>query len=174
MNTTKLLLGSMIPLMFAFGCAANAEVKLAVAEPPPPAAAVAPAAAPAAPAELGEAKIKGDHIEIAHQIQFDTDSDHIDEAKSKAVLHDLLEIMRAHAEVTHVLVEGHTDERGAASHNQDLSNRRAGAVATYLNSHGLTSVKFEAKGHGSAKPLCKEDTKECHDSNRRVEFTILK
>lgn len=165
----------MIPLMFAFGCTASGGMQVAVAEPPPPAvAAPAPAPPPAAPSEVGEAKIKGDHIEIAHQIQFDTDSDHIDENKSKAVLQDLLDILRLHGEVNHVLVEGHTDERGAVSHNQELSNRRAGAVATYLNSHGLASVKFESKGHGSAKPLCKEDTKECHDSNRRVEFTILK
>jgi outer membrane protein OmpA-like peptidoglycan-associated protein len=134
------------------------------------------AAAPAAGAstDVGEAHLKGDHLEIDHQIMFDTDSDHIDEARSKKVLGDVLALLKAHPELVHLRIEGHTDTRGSDAHNTDLSERRATAVAQYINSHGLPNVKIDAKGYGRSQPLCKEDTEACHDKNRRVEFIVVK
>ncbi|HVK63385.1 MAG TPA: OmpA family protein [Polyangium sp.] len=128
----------------------------------------------AAANDVGEAHFKGDHLEIDHQILFDTDSDHINEAQSQKVLGDLVTLLKAHPELVHLRIEGHTDVRGSAEHNQDLSERRAKAVAQYLNSHGLPNVKIDAKGYGVTKPLCSEDNDACHDKNRRVEFLIVK
>lgn len=163
---------------FNAGCGGGATVQAEAKTPETPPAATAetpPADPPAdAPSDVGTAHLKGDHLEIDKQILFDTDSDHIDEAQSKTVLDDLVALLKAHPEIVHLSIEGHTDTRGAPAHNQDLSDRRAAAVAKYLNSHGLPNVKFEHKGHGASKPLCTEATDACHDKNRRVEFILLK
>jgi outer membrane protein OmpA-like peptidoglycan-associated protein len=127
-----------------------------------------------APSDVGSAHLKGDHIEIDKQILFDTDSDHINEEQSSGILADLVAILKAHPEVKHLKIEGHTDVNGSPEHNQKLSERRAAAVAKYINDHGLPNVKIEAVGLGKSKPLCTEDTEACHDKNRRVEFIVLK
>ena len=141
--------------------------------PAPQPAPIVVAAAPApAPAVHTEAQLQGGHITLAHQIAFDYDSDHIQETQSQTVLNDLIALMRENAQIRRVRVEGHTDTRGSASHNQELSERRAQAVAAYLRGHGFENIQFEAVGYGQTQPLCREDADACHDRNRRVEFTI--
>ncbi len=162
----------LVPLGCGGGATVQAEVKTAQPAPAPAATTAAPAEG--APADVGTAHLKGDHLEIDKQILFDTDSDHIDEEQSKTVLGDLVTLLKAHPELVHLRIEGHTDTRGSAAHNQDLSDRRAAAVAKYLNGHGLPNVKIDSKGHGSSKPLCTEATDACHDKNRRVEFLVVK
>jgi OOP family OmpA-OmpF porin len=174
----NIVFASALPLLFAvsLGCGGGGSVQVeAKTAEPQPAPTAAPADPPAgAPADVGSAHFKGDHLEIDQQILFDTDSDHIDEGKSKKVLDDLVALLKAHPELVHLRIEGHTDTRGAAAHNQDLSDRRAAAVGSYLNTHGLPNVKIDHKGYGASKPLCTEDTAECHDKNRRVEFLVVK
>ncbi|MBK9266135.1 MAG: OmpA family protein [Polyangiaceae bacterium] len=164
-----------VPFALIVGCGGGgsmqAEIKTGDSAPPPPPVAEAPKDAPS---DVGTAHIKGDHIEIDQQILFDTDSDHINEEQSKGVLSDLVAILKAHPEVVHMQIAGHTDSTGSAEHNQKLSERRAAAVAKYINEHGLPNVKIETAGYGKTKPLCTEDTDACHDKNRRVEFIILK
>lgn len=170
---------AVLSLSLTAGCGGSATVQADVQTPPPPppTATAEPETPPPAPAEapndVGSVHLKGDHLEIDHQILFDTDSDHIDEEKSKPLLNDLVTMLKAHPEMVHISIEGHTDVRGSAAHNKDLSDRRAAAVGAWLASHGLPNVKFEHKGHGSEKPLCTEMTDECHDKNRRVEFIVL-
>jgi len=163
-----------LSLALAMGCASNPPPPPA---PPPtitpePAPAPAPEPAPAPPAPT-EAVLNNNHIELQHQILFDLGSDHIDEAHSQTVLRDLVALIQANPRIRRVRIEGHTDTQGSASRNLDLSNRRAAAVAAYLNSHGITSVTFEPQGLGQTQPLCQESTDACHERNRRVEFTIL-
>ncbi|MEI6263405.1 MAG: OmpA family protein [Deltaproteobacteria bacterium] len=50
---------------------------------------------------------------------------------------------------------GHTDLRGSAEYNQELSKRRAQAVATYILQHsGMASGRIEVIGKGKTAPLC--------------------
>ena len=47
------------------------------------------------------------------------------------------------------IVAGHTDSVGTAEYNQDLSMRRANAVANYLMvQHGIESSRLTLKGYG--------------------------
>jgi len=73
-----------------------------------------------------------------------------------------------------ILVEGHTDSRGADAYNMNLSKQRAEAVASYLTDHGIASEKVSAVGVGSTRPVASNDTPEGRASNRRVEITIDK
>lgn len=134
--------------------------------PPPEVAAPTPVAAPS------EARLENGHITLAHQILFDFDSDHIQEQQSQTILSDLVALLRQNPQVRRLRVEGHTDVRGAPDHNQDLSQRRATAVAEYLRTHGFPNISFEPVGFGQGRPLCRENNDPCHERNRRVEFTI--
>ena len=72
-----------------------------------------------------------------------------------------------------VEVAGHSDDRGAVSYNQQLSQRRAQAVLNYLVSKGVASDTLTAKGYGPSKPIANNATSEGRSANRRVELRIL-
>jgi outer membrane protein OmpA-like peptidoglycan-associated protein len=71
-----------------------------------------------------------------------------------------------------IVVEGHTDSRGAASHNLDLSQRRADAVRSYLVARGYDSDRIQAHGIGKGRPATSNDTAEGRANNRRVELIV--
>ena len=72
-------------------------------------------------------------------------------------------------ENTQVVVVGHTDSRGSASYNQELSQRRAAAVAAVLvREHGISASRVASRGAGESSPIASNDTKEGRAQNRRV------
>ncbi len=73
---------------------------------------------------------------------------------------------------TNIEVIGHTDSKGADAYNQTLSERRAGAVTSYLRSHNVVSSRLTTKGMGKTDPVASNDTEEGRAQNRRVEFVI--
>ncbi len=73
-----------------------------------------------------------------------------------------------------IAIGGHTDNVGTASFNDQLSQARAQAVATYLISKGIGTKRLKVKGYGDTKPVATNDTEEGRQLNRRVEFTIVK
>jgi len=78
---------------------------------------------------------------------------------------------------TKVRVEGNTDNVGARNMNQDLSQKRANAVAKYLQrQYGLNVNKFVIVGNGPDKPVagCEQNQNEsCKARNRRTEFQLI-
>ncbi len=77
--------------------------------------------------------------------------------------------MREHPD-TRLVIEGHTDSRGAESYNEDLSRRRAEAVRNALIANGITGDRVEAVGRGEAFPVASNDTRAGQQQNRRVEI----
>lgn len=73
---------------------------------------------------------------------------------------------------TKVLIEGHTDSRGSDEYNEGLSERRARAVATELESRGIPSAQVQTLGRGKAYPVASNDTAEGRQRNRRVEIVF--
>ncbi|MDR5653629.1 OmpA family protein [Ruixingdingia sedimenti] len=73
---------------------------------------------------------------------------------------------------TRVEVIGHTDNTGSAGYNQDLSQRRASAVASVLVSAGVPSSRVAAYGRGEDQPVASNLTAEGRTQNRRVEIII--
>jgi outer membrane protein OmpA-like peptidoglycan-associated protein len=69
------------------------------------------------------------------------------------------------------MVAGHTDAKGSAQYNQQLSMRRAEAVKRYLVDNGIAADRLEAVGYG-AEHLALPDRPE-DPSNRRVEIRNL-
>ncbi|NOT32926.1 MAG: OmpA family protein [Candidatus Eisenbacteria bacterium] len=72
-------------------------------------------------------------------------------------------------------IGGHTDGRGSATANQQLSLSRAKAVETYLlgKQPTLKDEQFTVKGYGESKPLAPNDGEVNWAKNRRVEFVVL-
>jgi OOP family OmpA-OmpF porin len=73
---------------------------------------------------------------------------------------------------TNFEIVGHTDSSGDVIFNQELSVKRAQAVAEYLVKAGLPAERFTAVGYGSALPVATNDTDEGMAQNRRIEFVV--
>lgn len=69
-------------------------------------------------------------------------------------------------------VIGHTDNTGSAAYNQDLSQRRAVAVASILRESGVPGNRVAAFGRGEDQPIASNLTPEGRAKNRRVEIII--
>jgi outer membrane protein OmpA-like peptidoglycan-associated protein len=71
-----------------------------------------------------------------------------------------------------VLIEGYTDSTGTAQHNQELSERRAGAVRAALQEMGVAAGRVTARGYGQTNPVASNDTAASRQLNRRVEIVL--
>lgn len=77
-----------------------------------------------------------------------------------------------------IVIQGHTDERGSASVNWDLSARRATAVLNYLfeanralaDSYGSY---FSASAYSKFRPINRGATEEAYQQNRRIEISVI-
>lgn len=74
---------------------------------------------------------------------------------------------------TYVDVYGHTDSTGSDGYNQGLSERRAFAVARYLEGHGVQRARLGTRGFGETQPIATNETEEGRAANRRVEIKIV-
>jgi outer membrane protein OmpA-like peptidoglycan-associated protein len=71
-----------------------------------------------------------------------------------------------------VLVQGFADTTGSEASNQELSDRRARSVATYLGSQGIAPDRLDIAGYGTASPAAANVTAKGRRNNRRVEVTV--
>ena len=71
-----------------------------------------------------------------------------------------------------VLIEGFTDSTGKAQYNQDLSERRAMAVAEALLAQGVARERIRQRGYGESYPVAANDTAQNRQLNRRVEIVL--
>ena len=128
--------------------------------------------------ELGAVKA-GDDLVV------DLKSDVLFEFNSAAVLPHAEETLRRVAKLViqerkgYVAITGHTDSVGERPYNQELSERRAGAVAAWLNKNGGVSLSdMIIQGRGEDFPVALnvneqgEDDPQGRERNRRVEIII--
>jgi len=88
------------------------------------------------------------------------------------VLDDAAQIILAHPEVKHLVIEGHADDTGVADFNMKLSRARAESVLRYLVEKGVARGRLKAIGYGDTRPLSAEHTDEARAANRRVELSV--
>jgi outer membrane protein OmpA-like peptidoglycan-associated protein len=109
-------------------------------------------------------------VTMPEGILFDVDSAAI-RASLQADLRALARNLQAYPNTT-VDVIGHTDNTGSAQYNQDLSARRAQAVAGVLLEAGVAPARVRAFGRGETEPVASNLTPEGRQQNRRVEVVI--
>lgn len=73
-----------------------------------------------------------------------------------------------------IQLEGHTDYRGSANLNMQLSEDRVDEIKQYLTDRGIKKRRIKTKAFGGSQPLTTEFTEESQSRNRRVEVRILK
>lgn len=71
-----------------------------------------------------------------------------------------------------IQVVGHTDSQGKSGYNQQLSEKRAQSVRTYLVERGVASDRITAIGKGESQPVASNDNATGRTENRRVEIII--
>ena len=124
--------------------------------------------------ELPNAKVErvGEGIVVEFESKVLFAVDHADLTNSaKNNLEDLTTILQKYPD-TNIEVQGHTDNTGTETYNQQLSVKRANAVAQYLRSKGVASGRISTKGFGENAPGYSNETEEGKAQNRRVDFLI--
>ena len=92
------------------------------------------------------------------------------EPESRPVLKEIATTLKEHADLK-ILIEGHTDNVGAAASNLALSDARAAAVkAALVSDFGIDGGRITTKGFGDTKPAIPNTTAEGRAQNRRVEI----
>jgi outer membrane protein OmpA-like peptidoglycan-associated protein len=108
------------------------------------------------------------HIAL-YGIHFDFDSAVL-KAESDPALKEIAKALKADTALN-IYVAGHTDNKGTLEYNEDLSTRRAQAVAKALISqYGITNERVVPIGIGPAAPVATNKTEEGRTLNRRVEL----
>ncbi|KIO34978.1 MULTISPECIES: peptidoglycan-associated lipoprotein Pal [unclassified Shewanella] len=111
-------------------------------------------------------RIKYQELRKEHIIYFDFDR--------SSVSSDFSEVLNAHGEYllehpnVRVMIEGHADERGTPEYNIALGERRAKAVAKYLQSMGVLPSQMSIVSYGEEKPQDFSRTDDGFAKNRRA------
>ena len=91
---------------------------------------------------------------------------------SYPILDEVVTLMKARPSMR-LGVYGHTDNKGTAERNLQLSKERAAACLNYLAGKGIARNRIESEGFGLTKPIADNNTEEGRARNRRVQFQIL-
>jgi OmpA-OmpF porin, OOP family len=117
--------------------------------------------------------LESDRIRLRGNILFETAEATI-QRQSYKILDEVYTVLSEHPEVTPVLIEGHTDNRGGRDYNLDLSRRRAKSVVDYLVAKGIAKKRLKSTGYGFDRPVADNSTPLGRAKNRRTEFKLVK
>jgi OOP family OmpA-OmpF porin len=102
------------------------------------------------------------------EVYFDTDS-YVVKPEYYVEIEQVATFLKDNPEVDGI-VEGHTDNRGSAEYNQELSERRAMSVIRVAEERfGVEPGRLTAVGYGGTQPVADNDTAEGRARNRRIE-----
>lgn len=121
-------------------------------------------------ADLAAKKTERGMVITLGDVLFGTDLARLN-AEGMRTAQKLANILQQNPERT-VLVEGFTDSTGTAAHNQELSERRAGAVRNALQELGVARGRISIRGYGEAYPVAANDAAQNRQLNRRVEIVL--
>jgi len=127
-----------------------------------------PNTAPGAAVDKDGCALKLDEkVQISLSVHFDTDSAEV-KPEYYSEIEEVADFLEKYSK-TSVTVEGHTDSRGAAAYNKDLSQRRADAIRDVLiNEYKVDASRVSSIGFGEEQPVANNDTREGQYQNRRV------
>ncbi|MBP6626201.1 MAG: OmpA family protein [Arenimonas sp.] len=89
--------------------------------------------------------------------------------ESEATLQQVLGVLTDNAGLR-LQIAGHTDSEGGDAYNQDLSERRAGAVLAWLTAQGIDGGRLGSEGMGESRPVADNASEAGRTLNRRVEI----
>lgn len=156
-------------------------------------------AKPVPPAEPEYDTISMEEVFVLENILYDFADDRIKE-EAEADLEVVLELMNQYPDMK-IELGSHTDNRGEATYNQNLSQRRAESARRWLMRQGVSRDRIDAVGYGEGVPKVvnskiaaafdflkegdvltgdfinslptEEEQEAAHEINRRTEFKIV-
>ncbi|MHA7683962.1 OmpA family protein [Cupriavidus sp. PET2-C1] len=112
----------------------------------------------------------GWELGLSEKVLFGLDEDVISADRQEAVQRIGLALLAAG--IDHVRLDGHTDDSGPAEYNQQLSVRRAEAVAKVFATTGFRAENIQVRGLGKSKPVEDNRTAASRAENRRVAIVV--
>ena len=109
-------------------------------------------------------------VHFESDVLFDIDSA-ILKSGARAALDEAAQVFLEYPK-TAIVVQGHTDSTGTEVHNQELSERRAQAVVSYLIGRGVDPARITSVGYGEGEPIASNDTVSGRSQNRRVDLLL--
>ena len=95
-----------------------------------------------------------------------------DEAKS--AIDSMVNNIKSQKSAVWIEIEGHTDNVGSKTYNEQLGLERAEAVKRYLyEQHQVPLHKMNAISYGEDKPATDNKTRDGRSQNRRVVIKVL-
>lgn len=91
---------------------------------------------------------------------------------ARPVMDRYIEALKRYPDVV-VSVEGHTDNRGPAAGNLELSKERVLSVVRYMVVSGINPDRIKPYGYGESRPRAANATAEGREQNRRIEIKVL-
>ncbi len=116
--------------------------------------------------------VSDNRIDIIEKVFFETNKAKI-LPESFPILDEIARVLQRNQQITLLEIQGHTDKRGKAAKNLELSKKRAAAVREYLIEQGVAADRLISEGYGSTQPVDPRDVPEAWEKNRRVDFVIL-
>jgi outer membrane protein OmpA-like peptidoglycan-associated protein len=106
---------------------------------------------------------------VTQGILFETGKANL-QPESRPVLKEIASTLKKYGDLK-ILIEGHTDNVGAAASNLTLSDQRAAAVkAALVSDFGIDGGRITTKGFGDTKPAAPNTSATGRAQNRRVEI----
>ncbi len=103
-------------------------------------------------------------------------------SESYVELNKLRDLLTKNPELK-IEIGGHTDTRGDAQDNLNLSEGRANSVREYLVKQGIDATRLSSKGYGETQPKISDaeiaklktlnEQERAHQSNRRTEYKFI-
>ena len=111
---------------------------------------------------------------ILQDIYFEYDKSNVT-LQGATELDKLVRVMNKKSDLV-IFIKAHTDSRGSAKYNLELSDRRAKSTVQYVISQGIDKSRISGVGVGENEPKinCVKCTEDEHLKNRRSEFLIVK
>lgn len=113
---------------------------------------------------------RGLELTLASDLLFDTGSATL-KPGAALQLNRLADFMRENSKAR-IIVEGYTDSTGTATFNEQLSQERAQAVASALETEGISSERMQPVGRGEDYPVASNTTPVGRQQNRRVDIVL--
>lgn len=127
--------------------------------------------APVSSSSSGESYNTGsdDQSQLQRVVYFDFDKFDLNSAGQSVVDSNIAALRNGNQRIR---LEGHADERGTREYNLALGERRANAVAKYLQANGIASSRVETVSYGKEKPADPAHDEAAWAKNRRVEIIL--
>jgi outer membrane protein OmpA-like peptidoglycan-associated protein len=109
-------------------------------------------------------------VTMTNQTAFETNSANI-RPGFESTMSKIADVMVRYGK-TSLTVVGHTDNVGSNEYNQKLSERRAHAVAQYLERKRVDPVRMAISGKGETQPVSSNASETGRQTNRRVEIYV--